>query len=397
MLTLALVTGVIVAFLAFEYYWHWRARRRIPIRIHVNGIRGKSSVVRLIAAALREGGVRTWAKVTGTLPNLVTDAGEDVPIFRGSAPSIIEQRAVIAEAAAASVRALILENMALDPAFQRAEESLFRPTIGVITNVRPDHEEVFGASMLDVALALSNTVPRRGVLVTTGGEGAAVLQAAAQRRGSKIAVVETEGLPDFLVEGFKYIEHKENVAVALAVCEEVGVPRDVALAGMRKCEGDAGALRVFSLSRDDKTVDFVSALAANDPESTAIVYQRVVVEGLALAPLVVLANSRKDRPLRSLQLGRLLADIPASRYLLIGSDSDAVRAEAISAGVVRETMEIIDSEEPDVIVDRIFGAAEAHSVVFAIGNTAGSGLAVADYFREMGAVARFPGTGEGYA
>lgn len=387
MLTLILVTGVIVAFLAFEYFWHQRARRRISIRVHVNGIRGKSSVVRLIAAGLREGGVKTWAKVTGTLPNLVNDAGDDIPIFRGGPPSIIEQRAVVAEAAAAGVKALVLECMALEPAFQRAEESLYRPTIGVITNVRPDHEEVFGASMLDVALALSNTVPRRGVLVTTAGEGYDVLEAAAERKGTRIRVVETEVLPDSLVEGFSYIEHKENVALALAVCEEAGVPPDIAIAGMRKCEGDAGALRVFSLTRNGKTLDFVSALAANDPESTAIVYRRVIVEGLPPAPVIVFANSRKDRPLRSLQLGRLLAEIPASRYLLSGSDREAVMAEAVRAGVQQEWLEVIESAVPEEIVDRIFAAAETRSIVFAIGNTAGPGLAVADYFRNMGGVA----------
>ncbi len=387
MLTLIIVTGIIVAFLAFEYFWHQRARRRIPIRIHVNGIRGKSSVVRLIAAGLREGGIKTWAKVTGTLPNLVDDVGEDVPIIRGSPASIIEQRAVVAEAAAAGVKALVLECMALEPAFQRAEETLFRPTISVITNVRPDHEEVFGASMLDVALALSNTVPRGGTLVTTAGEGSGVLEAAAGRKRTRVRMVDTEGLPDSLVEGFSYIEHKDNVALALAVCEEAGVRRETAHAGMRKCEGDAGALRVFSLTRGGKTLDFVSALAANDPESTAIVYRRVVVEGLPAAPVLVLANSRKDRPLRSLQLGRLLADIPASRYLLSGNDSEAVMTEAVKAGVPKHTFEVIESDLPEEIVERIFSAAESRSIVFAMGNTAGPGLAVADYFRDMGVVA----------
>ncbi|HSP54067.1 MAG TPA: poly-gamma-glutamate synthase PgsB [Dehalococcoidia bacterium] len=387
MLILIVVAGCIVAVLAFEYFWHQRARRRIPIRIHVNGIRGKSSVVRLIAAGLREGGIKTWAKVTGTLPNLVDDCGEDVPIIRGSASSIIEQRAVVAAAAGAGVKALVLECMALDPAFQRAEETLLRPTIGVITNVRPDHEEVFGASMLDVALALSNTVPRRGTLVITAGEGYGVLETVAGRKRTRLRMVETEGLPDSLVEGFSYIEHKDNVALALAVCEEVGVSRETAHAGMRKCEGDAGALRVFSLTREGKTLEFVSALAANDPESTAIVYRRVVVEGLPPAPVLVLANSRKDRPLRSLQLGRLLAEIPASRYLLSGNDSEAVMGEAVKAGVPRDSLEVIESDLPEEIVERIFGAAESRSIVFAMGNTAGPGLAVADYFRDMGVVA----------
>ena len=42
-----------------EYAYHLKNLRSIPIRIHVNGTRGKSSVTRLIAAGLREGGAQT--------------------------------------------------------------------------------------------------------------------------------------------------------------------------------------------------------------------------------------------------------------------------------------------------------------------------------------------------
>ena len=51
-----------------EYSIHQKVLETIPLRIHVNGTRGKSSVTRLIAAGLREGGIRTFAKTTGTAP-----------------------------------------------------------------------------------------------------------------------------------------------------------------------------------------------------------------------------------------------------------------------------------------------------------------------------------------
>ncbi len=366
--------------LAAEAFWHRRARRRIPIRIHVNGIRGKSSVVRLIAAGLRSGGILTWAKVTGTLPSLVDENGTDVPIARGGPPSIIEQRAVIAEAAAAGVQALVIECMALEPAFQRADESLVRPTIGVITNVRLDHEEVFGSSLLDIALALSNTVPRNGVLLTTSGEGVPVLRTTAARRRTNLQVVDTADLDDSLVEGFSYIEHKENVALALAVCREAGVPADVALRGMRSCEGDPGALRVLRQVRGDKSLSLVNAMAANDPESTMLLYQRTVLAGGFAGPVLVLVNSRKDRPLRSRQLGRALIDLRADRYFLMGNDSEAVFREAISAGVDTESIEKLDAATPEDVVEALYGAIEEAGVVFAMGNTAGLGLQVAEIF-----------------
>src|SRR3989442_1283603 len=82
MVTLALVVVALVVVFGAEFYWYRQSRGKIAIRIHVNGIRGKSSVVRLIAAGLRQGGIRTWAKVTGTLPRLVDENGNDVPIVR---------------------------------------------------------------------------------------------------------------------------------------------------------------------------------------------------------------------------------------------------------------------------------------------------------------------------
>jgi len=52
----------VIIFSVYEYYSHYTNRKKIPLTIHVNGTRGKSSVTRLIAAGLREGGKRTIAK-----------------------------------------------------------------------------------------------------------------------------------------------------------------------------------------------------------------------------------------------------------------------------------------------------------------------------------------------
>ena len=62
-----LLTTGLAAYGVWEWRRHARNVARIPIRVHVNGTRGKSSVTRLIAAGLRAGGVRTFAKTTGTM------------------------------------------------------------------------------------------------------------------------------------------------------------------------------------------------------------------------------------------------------------------------------------------------------------------------------------------
>ena len=56
-----------------ESHFHRLSLAQLPIRIHVNGSRGKSSVTRLIAAGLRAGGLKTLAKTTGTAPLIIDE------------------------------------------------------------------------------------------------------------------------------------------------------------------------------------------------------------------------------------------------------------------------------------------------------------------------------------
>ena len=59
--TLSVLFFILIIFGLFENYYHQKALSNIPIRIHVNGTRGKSSVTRLIAAGLRGGKLKTFA------------------------------------------------------------------------------------------------------------------------------------------------------------------------------------------------------------------------------------------------------------------------------------------------------------------------------------------------
>src|SRR5512139_3652667 len=96
-------------------YWERLARDRalaaIPIRIHVNGTRGKSTVTRYIAAALREGGVRTVAKTTGTAPRLILPDGRERAVRRRAPASIREQLWLLREAHRLQATAVVIECM----------------------------------------------------------------------------------------------------------------------------------------------------------------------------------------------------------------------------------------------------------------------------------------------
>ena len=150
-----------------EFQLHLRSLNSIPLRIHVNGTRGKSSVTRLVAAGLREGGLKTFAKTTGTAPRVIDPEGKDRIIHRLRLPSIGEQVRLLGYFASEKPDAVVMECMAVQPQYQWiAEHQMIKSHIGVITNVRPDHLEEMGPTEEDVAHSLCNTVPNKAVLIT---------------------------------------------------------------------------------------------------------------------------------------------------------------------------------------------------------------------------------------
>lgn len=59
--TIAAIAGMYAAWGVRNQIQHRKSMQQFEHRIHVNGIRGKSSVTRLVAATLREGGIKTAA------------------------------------------------------------------------------------------------------------------------------------------------------------------------------------------------------------------------------------------------------------------------------------------------------------------------------------------------
>jgi poly-gamma-glutamate synthase PgsB/CapB len=206
----------VVIFLFIEYRIHIHNLNSIPIRIHVNGTRGKSSLTRLIAGALREHGMKTYAKTTGTLPRMIMNDGREFPIYRPAGANIIEQLRIVSLAASRHADVLVVECMALQPILQSLTELKFiRATHGVITNARADHLDLMGPSERDVALALLGTTPRRGTLFTAERDYLDEFLSVCQDRETELYVVEPEeidAIPDEKMSGFSYVEHKENVA-----------------------------------------------------------------------------------------------------------------------------------------------------------------------------------------
>ncbi len=391
MSTLLVVSFLALALVAAGVAENWLHRRRlnqIPIRVHVNGTRGKSSVTRLIAAGLRSGGIRTCAKATGTLARMIFPDGSESPLFRPGRTNIIEQKRVVRAAVAHKAEALVIECMAVHPTLQATcELKLVRSTHGVITNAREDHMDVMGPTRLDVARALAGTTPVRGKLFTaeSRADSIEVLAAAAEDRGSKLETIggfEIAEITDADMARFTYLEHTDNVALALRVCESLGVKREVALKGMWEAEPDVGAMRCYQVRDLDTTWWFVNAFAANDPESTGQNWEKAIHWFPQARRRIAIINCRVDRPERSEQLGRACAVwSPADRYIITGTGTDVFLRTAIDAGLDSSRLVALGAASVEEVISAIGEGVPQPTLIMGMGNIAGVGMPLAEFFQ----------------
>lgn len=334
----------------------------LALRIHVNGIRGKSTVTRIIAGLLREGGCVTVAKSTGTAAAVINRDGVDEPIDRRGPATILEQIEIVRQYVKPDVQALIIECMALRPQYQEVSERMIvRSNIGVLTNVREDHQDVMGETLPEIARSLLSTCPRKGILITAeqNPEILKVINDVAGRRRTMVIVANPEWVTDEELERFDYIAFKENVAIALAVAELAGVPRDIAMRGMVRAEPDPGVLRMKELNILGKRVTWANLFAVNDRESMSVAMEKLVPFMTDHTTTVGILNNRADRERRAVQFADVaVEDLDFNRLVTFGAFEGLVTERLIQNGYPSDRiLNLGDDHSPpvDVIVQRMIG------------------------------------------
>jgi len=373
----------VIAALTGEWLVHLRSLRRIPIRIHVNGTRGKSSVTRLIAAGLREAGFSVLGKTTGSDPRILDLEGKDRKIHRLQKPSIGEQVRFLRYFGQFRPGAIVLECMAVQPQYQWVtEQYMVKSTHSVITNARMDHVEEMGYRLRDIAMSLSNTIPFKGNLFTAEQAQLNTFKEVAAKRHTQVRAVTGDNVSPEDMLGFNHIEHPENVALSIAVCESLGVSREQALAGMRKAQPDPGALRVWELEMDGRRFSLVNAFAANDPQSTKTIWHMIKDHpSLSHANTCAFLNTRSDRVSRTSQLLELIMqDIQPDTLFVRGDKLERFEKEYFSKmkGRVQTFQE---SESPARFAEKLLSQ-EGDTLIFGIGNIVGAGFQILDELKK---------------
>jgi gamma-polyglutamate synthase len=389
MSALAIIGGT-TAFLAglgiLEGVQHKKHLAKLKIRIHVNGTRGKSSVTRLIAAGLREGGIVTCAKTTGTLARMILPNGREYPVYRPSRANVVEQLRIVRAAVEVGAEALVIECMAVQPGLQALCEWKFvRATHGVITNARADHLDVMGPTEKDVALALAATTPIEGVLYTAEQRHLDTFAASSKDRRTALIPIGLDAIDAVTqdeLRNFSYIEHGENVALALKVCEDLGISRQTALEGMWKARPDPGVLAAYELSFFGRRIVFVNAFAANDPESTERIFRMVTKRFSDIKKKILLVNCRADRPDRSRQLGEAcLAWGEPDHYMLIGTGTYIFAKPAFERGLDPGRVTYAEDTRIEEIFEMLVDHSGESALIIGIANIGGQGLDLVRYFK----------------
>lgn len=380
-----LVSGTCLAFLVLYLLAERRLlaakRSRVPLRIAITGTRGKSSVVRLVAAAMREADFKVLAKTTGSRPVIILPDGSETEIRRRGPASILEGKRLLTAAADRGACAIVAEMMSIHPESSFVESAqILQPRILAITNVRVDHVAQMGSSQKSVAQCLATAISEDMTVIVPDEECFPIFEERTQKLGSRLIRI-SNGPKDEGQQSHAF-EIEDNRRLALALTDHLGIEREIAIRGMSKRRPDFGAPKVWSmaLGSPPNRWQMVSLFAANDPESTRMILDYVKETGvLSKAPLVGLLSVRRDRGDRSLQWLEAInrGSFPDLGKLFVTGDHAPTVAKRLGAHPLR-------GKSPERIMDEISREVAASATLIGMGNMGGIGKEIASYWSQEG-------------
>lgn len=361
----------------------WEKRRNdhnvenLKVRVNVNGIRGKSTITRMITAILEEAGYHVVGKTTGTASRMIYWGKEEEEAVKRKprGVTISEQIHVIEKAVKAGADALVCECMAVKPDYQKVyQHQILHGNVTVIVNVLEDHLDEMGPTLDQLAWAFGDTIPYNGAAVVPLCEWTEYFREIAEKRHSKLIVVDPESVSEEYLSQFDYKVFSNNCAMALGVAKALDIPEETAYSAMLKAHPDPGATRIVHLKNPDLDTWFVNGFAANEPSSTLDIWESVRESDIPLEDPVVIMNCRPDRVNRSMQFAHdCFPKMGSIRLMVIGEKTHPID-RAYKEGKLPNVKEYISLENKSVkdIMQVLTPMLDGHTV-FGVGNIHGIG------------------------
>jgi poly-gamma-glutamate synthase PgsB/CapB len=357
----------------------------------VTGTRGKSTVTRLIASVLREAGSPVLAKTTGSKPVLIFPDRRETEIKRRGSASILEQIKIMRTGASLGVRALVAELMSISPECALIESRrILRPQVLIITNVRLDHRDEMGGTKPEIAASLALAIPPGATVFVPEAEAYPEFESAAGRAGATLIKVSAGAGRQGVSVGAsgRFLPFAEHVDLALAVAAHLGVPAEAARRGIDKANPDFGGLKAWEIFLGSPPAPWLmaSAFAANEPESTGIIIERIrewpAASARLLIGLLILRSDRGDRTrqwIDALDNGFFSG---FEKVYLAGAHLQSRDVRKRTRGL--RFLETIPGDSAAAIMERLAAEQRSGAVLIGMGNMVGLGAALVEHWDRIG-------------
>ena len=314
-----------------------RARNALPLVVGGWGTRGKSGTERLKAALFNGLGYSVVSKTTGCEAMFLHAPPygklREMFLFRPyDKATIWEQANVMRLSEKLGTDVFLWECMALTPSYVAVlQQEWVRDDIATITNTYPDHEDLQGPAGVNIPEVMTNFIPKSSVLLTTEEQMLPILRDGAKKRRTRIESVgwlEAGLLPVDMLSRFPYEEHPYNIALVLAMADELGVEHDFALKEMAdRVVLDLGVLKGYPVAHvQGRDLEFINGMSANERFGCLNNWQRMGYadhdwQNESEVWLTTVVNNRADRVARSQVFAALLVEeLHTDRHFLIGTN-----------------------------------------------------------------------------
>ena len=182
---------------------------KIPIRISVNGIKGKSIVTKLITNILMEAGYKVIGKTVGEL-----NRNDELSVIKNAVD--LEAEALVCES----------EDIKSDskkiPKFKKLDENIV-----VITDISEDDVDIDDS----IVRSFADIIPYEGYLITINSNYVNYFRKIAGERDTKVTVADTSKITAEYLSLFDDVS-VENIAIAIAVGQVLKIDEKTCLRGM---------------------------------------------------------------------------------------------------------------------------------------------------------------------
>ncbi len=373
---------VLLLLLIWERVSVANALKHLPWRIHVNGTRGKSSVTEYICAVLQANTDHACGKITGILPTFIDASMRKILLKRRGPARIQEQFSTIRRAVKKNCDTLVLECMSIDPELQKVESRFFQPNVTVLTNIRDDHFESMGKDINEHADALISSISS-GVeyIVASKSDFSEKIVARATEIGARWIK------PSNFVKDDEIIKYPgvftDNINLAICACECMGIQAEGAKKSILSyIDSQINNTIIICNTIDNKKIHFINSFAVNDIPSLITFFEKNINSEL---PVVALINTRRDRPLRSVQFAQWLCEQNIfKKFIIMGDHQSKMKQLLLPGPVSKESIITWNGNDIDQLFKIVTDGFEQEIQLIGMANIAGKALRLLEEIKKHG-------------